>query len=103
MPTPFRILIVATAFASGALAQTPPPIPNGPLRAPATATAGGTVDVEVASAAHDILVMHGGDLSWLSVPANKTVTIPVPATPGEVLTVSVGQGASKHTIQITIV
>ena len=73
------------------------------MRAPTTATAGGTVKIEVACAASTIWIDNGtGGITCIEVPANKTVTIPVQELPGAVITVTIGRGRLRDTLQITI-
>ncbi len=100
---PPQQLLAIMATAPCVVTQTPQPSGSGSFRAPTTAIAGGTVQVEVASTASTIFVDNGsGDITCIEVPANKTVTIPVPETPGAVITVTVGRGRMRDTLQITI-
>ena len=102
MRTPQQLLTLMAA-APCLVAQAPQPSGGGALRAPTTATAGGTVNIDVACAASTIWIDNGsGDITCIEVPANKTVTIPVPETPGAVMTVTVGRGRMRDTLQITI-
>jgi hypothetical protein len=74
------------------------------IRGPATAPAGGTVEIEIGSNDKVVWVNSGpGNLSEYRVPPSKKITVPVPATPGEVMAITVGKGLSKRSILITIV
>lgn len=74
------------------------------LSGPTTAEAGGTIEVSVGPYHRSLeLELPGGSPTKLPVPPNKTVTIPVPSLPGEVIRVTIGKGLTKRQIFITIV
>ena len=76
------------------------------LRAPATATPGSTIKVEVATNDCTIEVGISGSNHMQSLPvaADKSVTVPVPnGTPGQVLVIRAGRGARARVIRVELV
>ena len=101
MQTFMRASLLVAALAPCAPAQKQI---NGPLRGPVNATAGGTAEIEVGSADSYITVSKcPGDAKRINLPPSKTVILPIPSTPGEILTVVVGRGLRRYSIQINIV
>lgn len=75
------------------------------IRGPASATAGSTIQIEVASNDCSVQVSLGGSETWhFDIGPDKTaqVTVP-PAPPGTILVVSVGHGISTRLLLVEIV
>lgn len=75
------------------------------IRGPSTASAGGTIEVEVGSSSKSIDVNLGGpnETQTLPVPTNGKVTFPIPPGAGPWLTVSIGVGLDRKYIRIEII
>lgn len=75
------------------------------IRGPATATPGGTIEVQVAGSDGHVDVSTGGpDVTRYKTDANGKVTVPVPPVPaGTVLYISVGRGLRRAAILVEVV
>lgn len=75
------------------------------IKAPATAEAGGTIEVSVGPNDTTIEVSMGGadDVKTYDIPSSKTVTISIPNAPGYVVSLAVGKGLAKKIVYVEIV
>jgi len=75
------------------------------IRGPSTVTAGGTMQVEVGSGSSSLEVNFGpgGETHTIPVPADGTVTIPIPPAAGPFVTISVGKGLDRKSIIIEVI
>ncbi len=75
------------------------------LRANGPATAGGTIQVDVATSDPSIEVTNSATGTTQSYPvgSGKGVTIPVPAQPGAILVLSVGRGRGAQVVLVEVV
>jgi hypothetical protein len=95
-----RHLFVLLVFVAPAAAQ------GGALRGPATAVAGGTITVQVASNDATVAMVDAstGSRIHVDVQPGKTATLPVPnVPPGTFLIVSVGRGLRASFLFVEVV